>query len=145
MLSSSDEKKTSSNDEKKVVPLTVEQLKTQNVEIENLKSFVNNMYTGKHVANMTDKVQRIEKYMQKHIQTCYTITFFIVFLFLIILLGVVYVIWKFNCFSTKRKQRRPFQWKKFSRSKFGSVSCPELAPPPTPKHVSLPTMSVQGQ
>lgn len=134
-------------------PTLPKSLETLASDLENLKSFVNNIYTGKHVANMTGKVERIEKYVQQHVQTCYIITFFIVFLFLLVILGVVYILWKLK--SGKIRRRKPYAWKTFSRSKRGSVSCPELTLPELtlpestestlsrlPK-LSVPTMSVE--
>lgn len=78
-------------------------------EVENLKAYLSNLYVPKHMDSMLKKVGHIEwgvQRAQESMSTCYHITLFLVFLFVLILLGLVYVMWRFNYFKFLCRQNR---------------------------------------
>ncbi len=129
-----------------VVPSPVDPLVELEKDVDNLKSLMANLYIPKHFDSLMRKVGSIESHMvraQNSMTTCYNVTFFVVFLFTLLLLGVVYIIWRMGYFkfftrhNVFRRYARPKScyacyrpWKKSGARKEavikGSFSSPEL-------------------
>lgn len=121
-------------------------LEDLNRKVTNLESYLSNLYVPKHMDSMLKKVGNIEMGVQRaqeSMATCYNITFFLVFVFLLLLLGVVYLLWRLNYFKFLTRQNlfrrytRPKScyacyrpWRKSAQRRTdmtkGSFSSPEL-------------------
>jgi hypothetical protein len=115
-------------------------------DIANIKSYLNELQTPKHTSTMLQKIGTVETQMQRvsdSMQTCYTLTFFITFIFVLFLACTIYALWRMNVFKFlmrqnvfgryKRPQRcyacyRPWRKPGFKKSEFSkaSFSSPEL-------------------
>lgn len=71
-------------------------------DVDNLRSSISALYIPKHFDNLMKKVGDIESSTKKaeaSMATCYNWTFFMMLLFVLLCLGVVYVIWRMNYFK----------------------------------------------
>lgn len=127
-------------------------------EVANLKSYLSSLYVPKHIDNMVKKVGHIElgvQRVQESMATCYNITFFLVFLFLLILLGVVYVLWRMNYFkflsrqNLFRRYRRPSScyacyrpWRKSTQRHHTAVAKGSFSSPELMRETAAPTLNI---
>jgi len=76
-------------------------------DMQQVKSLLSNLYVPKHLDLMMKKIGNIEQSTikaQESMSTCYMITFVMVFLFTILLLGVAYIMWRMNYFKFLARQ-----------------------------------------
>lgn len=77
--------------------------------VNDLHNMVNSLYVPKHFETLMAKIGKMESAVQQSQQTmnnCYSITFFIVFLFIILVLVGVYVLLKMNVFRFLMRQNK---------------------------------------
>ena len=115
-------------------------------EVQSMKQVLSNMYVPAHFESMMKKVGQIEQnssLVEHNMKVCYYITFFVLSLFVLFLVGVCYVMWRMNYFKFISRQNlmgryaRPKScyacyrpWRKAGRKNFemkkNSFSSPEL-------------------
>lgn len=126
-------------------------------EVANIKSYLSSLYVPKHMDSMLKKVGHIEmgvQRVQESMATCYNITFFLVFLFLLILLGLVYMLWRRNYFkflsrhNLFQRYRRPKScyacyrpWRK-AQQRHTSVAKGSFSSPELMRETAAPTLNM---